>query len=273
MSGSSLISRLSLAGGLCPRKHLAKPRRSPAPPPSTSPGCRQGSEPATAASLPPAVPRRHDPRPRRHRTAAHPPSGLRHLPHAPATTPGHPPWSQQLHLLLQSCSSSLGVFLAAGRNSFACGCGGPSSFVLRLQARVHQRPPLALKVCRWQSGLSQVLGGVTRGEAPSLLVLAGGVCSSVSKWASGRALRQRAAPETCGKGTQNLPCSSTGRKRRSLAQAAQCHITTGFAVTDSHQSRKSDRFIFNQIKHLLLTEHISAQPGQAFQRAAPTGET
>lgn len=50
---------------------------------------------------------------------------------------------------------------------------------------------------------------------------------------------------------------------------ARFHITVGFAVTDSHQSQESDGFIFKQIKHLLLTEHISAPAGQ---QAVPVGK-
>lgn len=46
-------------------------------------------------------------------------------------------------------------------------------------------------------------------------------------------------------------------------------IAVGFAVTDSHQSQETDGFIFKQIKHLLLTEHISALPGQ---QAVPVGK-
>ena len=83
----------------------------------------------------------------------------------------------------------------------------------------------------------------------------------------------QSCPQTRGKGTQNLPRSSLGRKCQSSAHAPQLHIAMGFAVADSHRSQKSDRFTFNQIKHLLLTEHISAQPGQASQRAVPTGGT
>lgn len=47
-----------------------------------------------------------------------------------------------------------------------------------------------------------------------------------------------------------------------MAAVAEFHVTVGFAVTDPHQSQESDGFIFKQIKHLLLTEHISASAGQ-----------
>lgn len=54
-----------------------------------------------------------------------------------------------------------------------------------------------------------------------------------------------------------------------MAAVATFHVPLGFAVTDSHQSQESDGFIFKQIKHLLLTEHISALAGQ---RAVPAGK-
>lgn len=48
-----------------------------------------------------------------------------------------------------------------------------------------------------------------------------------------------------------------------------CHhsfpTTMGFAGADPCQPEQSGRFIFEQIKHLLLTAHISTQSGQRLQ--------